>query len=225
MAQNLQGLQKFFSDWKNPSRSIETVIFPSAIHLSTALSLAESKAVFLGGQDCSSEKSGAFTGEISALSLKEMGAAFCLIGHSEKRERAGETSETLKKKLDQAMAAGLTAVFCIGEKEVERANGKTKEILANQLSVLEGRELDRIIVAYEPVWAIGTGKIPSLTDVEEAHGQIWKRYPKLKAVLYGGSVKPENAKNLSSAAGVSGFLVGGASLTTTDFLKIAESML
>jgi len=224
MAQDLAGLEKFFSEWNLNSPKVEIGIFPSAPYLEATRLKSKALSIVIGAQDCSTEESGAFTGEVSAKSLRELGGERCLVGHSECRERGGETAESLRQKLDRVIEAGMIPVFCLGEKESERVSGKTKGVIESQLKVIDGIG-DRVLVAYEPVWAIGTGRTPSLKDVEEAHSQIWAAHPKIRGLLYGGSVKPENARDLSSVSGVSGFLVGGASLKARDFQKIAESML
>lgn len=225
MAQTLSGLEGFFKNWKLSSSKVELGLLPSFVHLPQVLSKLKTESEWwVGAQDCSTEIEGAFTGEVSARSLKELGCKVVLIGHSERRQRAKETLESLRKKLDRAKEAGLKPVFCIGETEAERLSGKTLDILRAQLGALEAYS-GSILIAYEPVWAIGTGKIPTLNEVEEAHSFVWKLAPKAEGVLYGGSVKAENARELAAVSGVSGFLVGGASLKADIFEKIVESVL
>ncbi len=225
MSQSLSSLTEFVKSWKAVS-GLEVGLFPSYPHLSKLLVEMQKidPQLKIGAQDCSTEAEGAFTGEVSANQIRELGATHILIGHSERRQRVPETPVSLKSKLQSALSAQLIPVFCIGENEKERAEGETYRILENQLKVIEGFEA-QLILAYEPVWAIGTGKVAQPKDVEEAHAFIWKKAPKIRGLLYGGSVKPDNSKDLARVAGVSGFLVGGASLKSDVFRKIAESVL
>lgn len=155
--------------------------------------------------------------------IKELGCEFVLIGHSERRQRGHETNASLRKKLDHAFEAALTPVYCIGETEAHRDAGRVFEILEEQTEIVRD-EKRPFCVAYEPVWAIGTGRTPSKKDIHEAHAHIWKRLPKAQSVLYGGSVKPENAREILEIDSVTGLLVGGASLKASDFAKIVEAV-
>jgi triosephosphate isomerase len=227
MAQTLDSCAEFFNTFKLESNSQRQIaLIPSFTHLSNCAALIKKTnlKIFLGGQDCSSEPKGAFTGETSAAQLKEQTCEFVLVGHSERRQRGGETNESLKKKLDRAFEAGLTPIYCIGETEAERNAGKVFDILDHQLQILSS-EKRSFIIAYEPVWAIGTGRTPSLEDIDQAHGHIWKKVPQTTSVLYGGSAKPENAKDILKISSVTGLLVGGASLKAGDFSRIIESAL
>ena len=201
-------------------------LFPSFVHLDFVASSIRQLGLGLkvGAQDCSTDFEGAFTGEVSAQQIQELGAQFVLIGHSERRQRAPETSASLSAKLEMALKAKLQPVFCVGETEGERLSGSTNRVLSEQLKVIEA-QATQVIVAYEPVWAIGTGKVASVADVHAAHRFVRDRCPKVRAVVYGGSVKPNNSKDLAQIEGVDGFLVGGASLEASSFEKILQSAL
>jgi triosephosphate isomerase (TIM) len=194
--------------------------------------IAKSSTVKIGGQDCHAKDSGAHTGDISALMLKDAGASHVIVGHSERRTDHAETNETVCAKAEAAWRAGLVAIICIGEVEAERKAGTTLAVLSTQLagSLPQGVTAENTVIAYEPVWAIGTGLTPTAADVAEAHGhirvEVAKRFAEHGAqvrLLYGGSVKPSNAVELLSIANVDGALVGGASLKAADFLGICEA--
>jgi triosephosphate isomerase len=193
--------------------------------------LAQGTAVTVGGQDCHAEAAGAFTGDISAEMLKDAGAAAVIVGHSERRTLHRETDGDVRAKVLAAWRAGLTAIACIGETRAERAAGRTLEVLGRQLdgSLPDGASAARLVVAYEPVWAIGTGLTPTVADVAQAHAFVRQRIVARHGaaadtvrILYGGSVKPSNAQKLMTVANVDGALVGGASLKAEDFLGIAR---
>jgi len=184
----------------------------------------------IGGQDCHAEPSGAFTGDISAEMLADLGAKAVIVGHSERRTLHKETDAEVHAKAQAAWRAGLTAIVCIGETRAEREAGKTLEVLGRQLgaSLPDGVTAANLVIAYEPVWAIGTGLTPTTGDVAQAHEFIRQRIVERHGaagnavrILYGGSVKPSNAKELVAVANVNGALVGGASLKAEDFLGIA----
>lgn len=188
----------------------------------------------VGGQDCHAEVSGAHTGDIAAEMLKDAGASAVIVGHSERRTDHGETDAVVKAKAEAAVRAGLVAIVCVGETEAERKGGKTLDVVGTQVlgSLPAGLNGSTLVVAYEPVWAIGTGLVPTLADVAEVHGFIREKLVGLYGadgagvrILYGGSVKPSNAKELLSVADVNGALVGGASLKAADFLAIASAYL
>ena len=195
------------------------------------------KKVFIGAQDVSNapKMSGAFTGQVSAEMVKDLGATHTLVGHSERRTLNGETDEIVCQKAQNAHAAGLVSVICVGETLQEREAGNHLTIVKNQVknSVPANATAENTIIAYEPVWAIGTGKVPSTDDVAEMHLTIRQELTeKLGAgvadnmlILYGGSVKPSNAKQLLSVDNVDGALIGGASLKIDDFWAIAETQL
>jgi triosephosphate isomerase len=186
-------------------------------------------AFAIGGQDCHAEASGAFTGDISAEMLKAAGASYCLVGHSERRQYHGETDADVAAKARAAWRAGLTAIVCIGETLGQREAGKADNICHAQIlgSVPDGATAANTVLAYEPVWAIGTGKTPSLDDIAAMHahlrGCLKQRCGEAGGemlILYGGSVKPDNAAAILGLADVGGALVGGASLKVADFMAI-----
>jgi triosephosphate isomerase (TIM) len=189
-----------------------------------------SKSLAVGGQDCHPEPSGAHTGGISAEMLADAGASAVIVGHSERRADHGESDGLVRRKAEAAWRARLAAIVCIGETQGQRDSGKTLEICRGQLngSLPDGARADNLVVAYEPVWAIGTGVTPTTGDVEQIHhfirdiliGRFKGEGTKIR-ILYGGSVKPSNAKELMAVANVNGALVGGASLKAADFLAIA----
>jgi triosephosphate isomerase len=189
--------------------------------------LKEFKKIKVGGQDCSAHISGAYTGEVSAAMLAEAGAKCVIVGHSERRLGYNETSEIVRAKAEAALSCGLTPIICIGETAAEKKAGKTFDVLSDQLSksVPKG---GNIMVAYEPVWAIGTGKIPSLKEIEKTHAHIQGTLESLgggfNPILYGGSVKADNAFDIMSINFVDGVLVGGASLRPDDFVPIIFSI-
>ena len=203
----------------------ETLLCLPATLIGPAAERAEGTRLRIGGQDCHAEPSGAHTGDISAEMLANMGATSVIVGHSERRADHGESSEIVKAKAEAAARAGLRAIVCVGESEAERDAGRAWEVVKAQL---DGSMPDRVpalglVVAYEPVWAIGTGRVPSNDDVLDMHRRIhdWldQRHEGV-SVLYGGSVKPSNAKEILLLEGVDGALVGGASLKADDFLAI-----
>ena len=187
-------------------------------------------AVAIGGQDCHSEPSGAFTGDISAEMLADLGASAVIVGHSERRAFHHEGDADVRRKAQAAWRAGLLAIVCIGETRDDRAAGRTLSVVGTQFegSVSDGATAQNLVIAYEPVWAIGSGLTPSCADVAEVHGFIRERLAARFAgsaedirILYGGSVKPSNAGELMAVADVDGALVGGASLNAKEFLAIA----
>ena len=203
---------------------------PATLIAAFAAKLAGSKGLAIGGQDCHPKPSGAHTGDISAEMLADAGASAVIVGHSERRADHGEDDSLVRKKAEAAWRAGLTAIVCIGETQSHRDAGQTLDICRGQLqgSLPEGARADNLVVAYEPVWAIGTGLTPTAKDVEQIHQFIRQalsaRFNQEGAgmrILYGGSVKPSNARELMGVANVSGALIGGASLKATDFLAIA----
>ncbi|RAI42416.1 triose-phosphate isomerase [Rhodoplanes roseus] len=210
----------------------DLMICPPATLVAQFAARAAGKPVAIGGQDCHAEVSGAFTGDISAEMLADAGATAVIVGHSERRTYHEESDAEIRAKAQAAWRAGLTAIVCIGETKDERVSGKTLEVLGVQLagSLPDGSTAKTLVVAYEPVWAIGTGLTPTAADVAEAHGFIRDRLVERFGaegegvrILYGGSVKPSNASELMAVANVDGALVGGASLKATDFLAIAAA--
>jgi triosephosphate isomerase (TIM) len=191
--------------------------------------------IALGAQDCHAADRGAHTGDVSAAMLADLGCRFVIIGHSERRTDHGETDAVVKAKAEAAVARGLTAIVCIGETEAERDAGNTLDVVKAQLagSLPESASVVNVVVAYEPVWAIGTGRTPADHEVQEVHALIRARLADALGVeqaaqirlLYGGSVKPDNARALLALPDVDGGLIGGASLKSRDFWAIAESCL
>ena len=190
-----------------------------------------SKTLAVGAQDCHPKASGANTGDISAEMLADAGARAIIVGHSERRADHGETDVLVRQKAEAVWRAGLTAIVCIGETQHQRDEGQTLDICGGQLDVSlpDGARPDNLVVAYEPVWAIGTGLTPTVGDVEQIHrfirDSLIARFEGEGArirILYGGSVKPSNARELLAVANVNGALVGGASLKAADFLAIAR---
>jgi triosephosphate isomerase len=201
-------------------------VFPPATLLHQVAQRLQGTGVLVGGQDCHHEDSGAYTGSVSAAMVKDAGASAVILGHSERRHDLGETDRMIAKKAMATSRAKLKAVICIGETENEYLEGKRDEVLARQIadSLPEAIPADDLVVAYEPVWAIGTGRTPTMSEIQETHGFIAGR---LKArglggvpILYGGSVKPGNAHEILALDHVAGALVGGASLDAASFWSI-----
>jgi triosephosphate isomerase len=209
----------------------DMLICPPATLLRSINQALAGSPLLLGGQDCHAEKSGAFTGDISAEMLRDLGATHVIVGHSERRQGHGESDAVVRAKAKAAWRAKLTAVLCIGETLAERDAGRTLDVLQTQVegSVPDGASEQNLVLAYEPVWAIGTGRTPSVDDVASAHRHIRavlaKRTREAGAIrlLYGGSVKPDNAGVLLKVDNVDGALVGGASLKAADFWAIAAA--
>jgi len=213
-----------------PKPKCQIMICPPATILSTCADVVKGSGILMGGQDCHANPSGAHTGDLSAEMIKNAGARACIVGHSERRADHNESSATVKLKAEAAVRAGLMAIVCIGETEQERTQGKTLKIVGQQLkaSLPAGADHKNTVIAYEPVWAIGTGLTPTVADVKKVHGYIRKRLIALLGqeagaktrILYGGSVKPANADELMAVENVNGALVGGASLKAADFMGI-----
>jgi len=210
----------------------DLMICPPATLVMSFAEAARDTKVDIGGQDCHAEPSGAFTGDIAAEMLADLGAKAVIVGHSERRTAHNETNEQVRAKAQAAWRAGLTAIVCIGETHAERKSGRTLDVLGAQLdgSLPDGATSANLVVAYEPVWAIGTGLTPTAADVAQAHkfirDRLAARYGGVAEgvrVLYGGSVKPANAAELMAVPNVDGALVGGASLKADDFLGIAAA--
>jgi triosephosphate isomerase len=208
----------------------DLLVCPPATLLAAFADKARGKGVAVGAQDCHPDTSGAHTGDLSAEMLVDAGASAIIVGHSERRADHGESDALVRQKAEAAWRAGVTAIVCIGETRAERDAGKTLDICGGQLkgSLPDAASSANLVVAYEPVWAIGTGLTPTTDDVEQVHrfirGMLTDRFKTEGAkirILYGGSVKPSNAKELMAVANVNGALVGGASLKAADFLAIA----
>jgi len=216
---------------KDMTLKCDVMVCPPAILTPQVMSVLQDSRIQVGGQDCHWDASGAHTGDISAEMLREAGCAAVIVGHSERRTNHGETDETVGKKASGVYRAGLTAIICIGETLDERKGGKTLDVVSRQLkgSVPKGATAAYTIIAYEPVWAIGTGLTPTTAEVAEVHAHIRSELAGIMGndgagvrILYGGSVKPSNAAELMGQPNVNGALVGGASLKAADFLGIIK---
>ena len=213
------------------SEKVETLICPPVTLLYVSTALCEDSPLLIGAQDCHEKVSGAHTGDVSAEMIADCFGTHVIVGHSERRTDHGDSDRLVRAKAEAAHAADLVAIVCIGETEAERKSGATLDVLKRQLagSVPDGATAKTVVVAYEPVWAIGTGLTPTAGDVEEAHAfmraELKSRFAGEGAkirILYGGSVKPSNAKELMGIANVDGALIGGASLKSADFLAICQ---
>lgn len=228
---------KFISDFSRQQidEQTEVVICPPFTSLYTmSVALGDDTAIKLGAQDCHQEISGAYTGEVSAEFIKEISCDYVILGHSERREYFKEDNELLLKKVHRALDAGLNVVFCVGEKEAEREAGTTFEVIQKQLEGslrdLSQEQVSDIVIAYEPIWAIGTGKTATPELAQEVHAFIRKwvseqygtTYGLDMRILYGGSVKPANIADLMAQQDIDGALVGGASLKPEDFYEIVS---
>lgn len=213
------------------------LIFPPFISLNASAKLSKDHSqLFIGAQNCHSEDSGAYTGEVSAQMIASTGCSHVLVGHSERREYQQEDSSELLKKCHQAIENNLDVVFCVGETLEERKSQKHEQVVEKQiqevLASMDERLITKVAVAYEPVWAIGTGETASPEQAEQMHAHIRKVLSKIfgqgkadsTSILYGGSVKPANAEQLFSQANIDGALIGGASLKVDDFSSIIKTM-
>jgi triosephosphate isomerase (TIM) len=209
----------------------DLLVCPPATVIAAVAAALQDSAIAVGGQDCHAAEKGAHTGDVSAPMLKDAGCRFVIVGHSERRGDHGESDAVVRAKGEAALRAGLSVIFCIGETLAERDAGRALEVVGRQIesSLPPGLEAANFAVAYEPVWAIGTGRTPTVAQVAEIHGHIRRalaaktRQPASVRILYGGSVKPENAAALMAAGDVDGALVGGASLVAADFWAIARA--
>jgi triosephosphate isomerase len=203
----------------------DLLVCPPATLVAAVGEILAGSGAALGGQDCHALPKGAYTGDISAEMLADAGCSHVILGHSERRQGHGESDAEIRGKVVAAMRAGLTAVLCVGETQAERLAGNAVAVVAAQLagSIPDGMALDRLIVAYEPVWAIGTGLSATLDDITAMHAAIRARLAPDTPILYGGSVNPRNAAGILGLAEVGGALVGGASLIADDFWAIARS--
>lgn len=218
----MNGTHAFIEDWfanfnQNDTASKDIVVALPAPYISAF----RDYGLMLSGQNVSENESGAFTSQISAEMLKDSGANYCIIGHSEAREQLRESSYAIREKFDQLNKLKINPIVCVGESLQIKETKKTKEHLLSQLSVLDA-ETENLIVAYEPIWAIGTGLVPTETEIDEAIGCIRSVFKKPIKALYGGSVKASNAENLLGNTDINGLLVGGASLNPQEFAKIAQ---
>ncbi len=217
----------------HPAPACDMLLCPPATLVAQMAAAASGSALQVGGQDCHPKASGAHTGDISAQMLADAGAGSVILGHSERRADHGESDALVRAKVQAAWAAGLVAVICVGETEAQRDAGQTLAMVGAQLagSVPDGATAANTVIAYEPVWAIGTGRTPTLAEIAEVHGflraELSGRFPTEAAgvrLLYGGSVKPSNAAEIFAVADVDGALVGGASLKAADFGVIVAAL-
>lgn len=216
-----QGAKDLFEEVKSGVKGLksEVVICPPNVYLSSL------KGLTLGAQNVYFEESGAYTGEVSPAMLKDLGIEYVIIGHSERRKYFGETDETVNKKIKASLAAGLKIIFCVGETAEERESKKTEDVLKRmtQDGLKDIVDIDNINVAYEPVWAIGTGNNCSVEETKKAIDFIRMFVKPETRILYGGSVKSENSGAYIKEAGANGLLVGGASLKADEFIKIVKT--
>jgi triosephosphate isomerase len=212
--------------------SAELLVCPPATLLAGVGEVLSGSAVALGGQDCAAVPPGARTGDIAAVMLADLGCRYVIVGHSERRSLHGETDAIVRAKAEAAVTAGLTAIVCLGETEAERDRGEALAVVARQLagSLPAKASAANTVVAYEPVWAIGTGRTPSNADILAVHSHLRRELAKHASgadairLLYGGSVKPANAGEILALPDVNGALIGGASLKAEDFLAIARAV-
>ncbi len=217
-----------------PDAPFDMMVAPPFTLIGRVAEILSGSGIELGGQDCHGEASGAHTGDISAPMLADLGCRYVIVGHSERRTGHGDTDDLVRAKARAGLDAGLTAIVCIGETEAERDGGKTLDVVAQQLgqSLPPGADGANTVIAYEPVWAIGTGRTPTGEEVRDVHDFIRARLvdtlggdeaAKLR-ILYGGSMKPGNAAEFLKLADVDGGLIGGASLEAEDFWAIAQGL-
>lgn len=216
------------------AEGVDVLVCPAFVHLADVAGIVQNCAVHLGAQDCAVQDSGAFTGEVSAQMLLESGCEYAIVGHSERRALFGDTNAVVAAKCVAAQQAGLMPIFCVGETLEEREAGQVESVIGGQLDALlalAGVEaFAKLVVAYEPVWAIGTGKTASPEQAQEVHALIRGKVHALDAavaqnlrILYGGSVKPDNAATLFAQTDIDGGLIGGAALDASSFLSICEA--
>lgn len=234
LADGIKLAQEVIELSKSLPEDVELIIAPPFTHLSEIKRLTADSRVGLASQNCADMESGAFTGEVSADMLESIGVQYAIIGHSERRQYYGETSETLCKKIDLLFSKKITPIYCVGETKDERESGEYKEVVRRQIEEVVYRlystNFEKLIIAYEPVWAIGTGLTASSDQAEEMHAYIrevlhskFGALAKSTPILYGGSCKPSNAQELFAKPNVDGGLIGGASLSANDFIGIAKS--
>ena len=227
---NLNDINLFSESLKinNFSNHVQVCIFPQSLHLNYLINLLKTTPVYFGGQNCYLKTTGPYTGEISPVALKEIGCDYVILGHSERRQIFKETNDHIKKCSEAAINANLTPIICVGESLDNRNNKKALDFVKEQILNSTPVTKNEIIIAYEPIWSIGTGIIPSKEEIFEMHDFIKKiTYSLLNAkvkVLYGGSVNLNNLEEVLSVNNVDGILVGGASLKVKDFLAIYEAV-
>ena len=220
---------------KNDNEKLEVVVCAPAPYLLQCQQVLDGSSIVLGGQDVSAHKVGAYTGEVAASMLADVGCVYVIVGHSERRAYHGETDVLVAAKAKQALSLGVSPIVCVGETLAQREAGQTASVVQSQLQAvldaLSDEELSKVVVAYEPVWAIGTGKTATPEMAQEVHSvlrsQLCARSELIAnqiCILYGGSMKPDNAKDLLAMADVDGGLIGGAALKAEDFLAIVGAV-
>ena len=215
------------------SPPVDVVLCPPALYLRAVVGKTDNTPIAVGAQNCHAGQKGAHTGDVSAAMIADCGASHVIVGHSERRTDYGESSAAVRAKADAALAAGLTAIICVGETEAEKDVGATEAVVCAQIAVSlpPQARAGNAVIAYEPVWAIGTGRMPTIKEVDHVHkairaqliAQLGEEQGAGMRILYGGSVKPGNAAELMAVADVDGALVGGASLTVADFWGIIDA--
>lgn len=221
--------QAFESSWGTLPVGAQVVVCPSFVHMLFLSGRLLEIGFFLGAQDCAPQENGAYTGDVSAAMLKDAGCTYVIVGHSERRLQHGEKDAVIHEKMQQVFAQKMIPILCVGETLEERQEGLTQKVLTKQMHKgLPKSAGQPCVIAYEPVWAIGTGNVPQPIEIEKAHRVIAELleemgYPPQTPILYGGSVAPSNARALFDVPGVDGFLVGGASLDGNHFQKIIDS--
>ena len=214
---------------KNPVHACDVLICPPFTLIKSFADLVVGSPILIGGQDCHISENGAHTGDISAPMLKDSGAGWVIVGHSERRADHSETSQMVRTKVQTALKSGLKVIVCVGETEDQKNAGETLAVVADQLShsIPDDASASTVVIAYEPVWAIGTGRTPSLEEIAEVHGflrqKLTDRFAKegqAMRCLYGGSVKPSNAGEILPLENVDGALIGGASLKAADLIGV-----
>lgn len=230
-AASAKALASGLADRAKSGAKSDIALCPPAPLLDLVAQAVSDSAIVVGAQDCHANEKGAHTGDLSAVLLKDMGCSFVIVGHSERRTDHGETDAMVKAKAAAALKAGLTPIVCVGETDAQRERGETAAVIARQVrdSLPENANAANVVIAYEPVWAIGTGKTATTVDIAAVHAQIREVFAAghgsaaALRILYGGSVKGSNAAEILATAGVNGALVGGASLDLEDFWRIISA--
>jgi len=235
VAEGVQLAKDIVAKFAEVPANVQLVVAPPFTHLVSVANEIKGTSIALSAQNCADQPKGAFTGEVAAAMIKDAGCVYTILGHSERREYYGETSETLVKKVNLAFESGLKVIFCVGEKLDERNAGKQFEVVGDQIKdvlfTLSAEQMANVVIAYEPVWAIGTGVTATTEQAQEIHAFIRKavadkfgaKVAEDTTILYGGSCKPSNAKELFACPDIDGGLIGGASLKAEDFVAIAKS--
>lgn len=232
-AEGVELARQIAADRHQVNPEVKLIVCPPFTHLSGVIDVLKGSDIEVGAQNCAAESAGAYTGEVSAAMIAALGCRYVILGHSERRQYYGETSETLRRKMQQALANRLRPIFCVGENLAEREAGKHLEVVKKQIEEvlfsLTPEQFAEVVVAYEPVWAIGTGKTATAEQAQEIHAHIRhtlrEKFGKAAdetTILYGGSCKPTNAPELFAKEDVDGGLIGGAALKAADFLGIVE---